>query len=203
MDKLGNMKESDKNIFYSNLDTKFLGRNLIYYDVVDSTQEKLWKMVKDVPEGTLVLAELQTKGKGTHGRNWCTDERNNIAFSFILKPNCDIQKLEGLTLEIAEIVLKVFEEIYEIRLQIKKPNDIVYKNKKIGGILTETKIIKNKVYYLNIGIGINTNKENFPEELIGIASSIRNEFNIKINNVKIITNFCNKFEKSFLKRMED
>ena len=203
MDKLGNMKESDKNIFYSNLDTKFLGRNLIYYDVVDSTQEKLWKMVKDVPEGTLVLAEIQTKGKGTHGRNWCTDERNNIAFSFILKPNCDIQKLEGLTLEIAEIVLKVFEEIYEIRLQIKKPNDIVYKNKKIGGILTETKIIKNKVYYLNIGIGINTNKENFPEELIGIASSIRNEFNIKINNVKIITNFCNKFEKSFLKRMED
>lgn len=203
MDKLGNMKESDKNIFYSNLDTKFLGRNLIYYDVVDSTQEKLWKMVKDVPEGTLVLAEIQTKGKGTHGRNWCTDERNNIAFSFILKPNCDIQKLEGLTLEIAEIVLKVFEEIYEIRLQIKKPNDIVYKNKKIGGILTETKIIKNKVCYLNIGIGINTNKENFPEELIGIASSIRNEFNIKINNVKIITNFCNKFEKSFLKRMED
>ena len=203
MDKLGNMKESDKNIFYSNLDTKFLGRNLIYYDVVDSTQEKLWKMVKDVPEGTLVLAEIQTKGKGTHGRNWCTDERNNIAFSFILKPNCDIQKLEGLTLEIAEIVLKVFEEIYEIRLQIKKPNDIVYKDKKIGGILTETKIIKNKVYYLNIGIGINTNKENFPEELIGIASSIRNEFNIKINNVKIITNFCNKFEKSFLKRMED
>lgn len=203
MDKLGNMKESDKNIFYSNLDTKFLGRNLIYYDVVDSTQEKLWKMVKDVPEGTLVLAEIQTKGKGTHGRNWCTDERNNIAFSFILKPNCDIQKLEGLTLEIAEIVLKVFEEIYEIRLQIKKPNDIVNKDKKIGGILTETKIIKNKVYYLNIGIGINTNKENFPEELIGIASSIRNEFNIKINNVKIITNFCNKFEKSFLKRMED
>lgn len=203
MDKLGNMKESDKNIFYSNLDTKFLGRNLIYYDVVDSTQEKLWKMVKDVPEGTLVLAEIQTKGKGTHGRNWCTDERNNIAFSFILKPNCDIQKLEGLTLEIAEIVLKVFEEIYEIRLQIKKPNDIVYKDKKIGGILTETKIIKNKVCYLNIGIGINTNKENFPEELIGIASSIRNEFNIKINNVKIITNFCNKFEKSFLKRMED
>ncbi len=203
MKELENIEYFDKNIFYSNLSTKFLGRNLIYYEIIDSTQEEIWKIAKNVPQGTLVLADLQTKGKGTHGKNWCTDEKNNIAFSFILKPNCDIKRLEGLTLEIAEIILKVFEEVYQIKLQIKKPNDIVYKDKKIGGILTETRVIKNKVNYLNIGIGINTNKENFPKELIDIASSIKKEFNIEIDNIKIITNFCNKFEKSFFKRMED
>lgn len=89
---------------------------------------------------------------GTHGRKWYTDESNNIAFSFLLALNCEIEKLEGLTLEIAKTMVEVFQTLYGISLMIKSPNDIVYQGKKIGGILTETKLQGKIVKYVVIGI---------------------------------------------------
>ncbi len=91
-------------------------------------------------------------GSGTHGRKWFTDEKNNIAFSFLVEANCKIEKLEGLTVEIAETMVEVFEKLYGISLGIKFPNDIVYQGKKLGGILTETKLQGEVVKYLVIGI---------------------------------------------------
>ena len=91
-------------------------------------------------------------GSGTHGRKWFTDEKNNIAFSFLVEANCEIEKLEGLTVEIAETMVEVFEKLYGISLGIKFPNDIVYQGKKLGGILTETKLQGEVVKYLVIGI---------------------------------------------------
>lgn len=86
-----------------NLKTNILGKNFIYYEQIDSTQEEIWRLIKDnnIKNGSLVMSELQTKGKGTHGRIWHTDEKNNIAFSFYLELNCNIEKIKGLTLEIA------------------------------------------------------------------------------------------------------
>lgn len=89
---------------------------------------------------------------GTHGRKWYTDEENNIAFSFLIEANCEIEKLEGITLEIAEIMLQIFQKLYHISLSIKSPNDLVYQGKKLGGILTETKLQGERVKYLVIGI---------------------------------------------------
>lgn len=132
---------------------------------------------------------------GTHGRKWYTTEKNNIAFSFVLMPNCNIKKLEGLTTKIAEILVGIFEDVYNIKLQIKNPNDIVYNGKKIGGILTEAKLSGEIVKYIVIGIGINTNQEKFNNEIINIASSINKEFNLKIDNQLIISEFCERFEK--------
>lgn len=89
---------------------------------------------------------------GTHGRKWYTDEGNNIAFSIVIEADCEIEKLEGLTLEIAEIMLEVFQKLYHISLSIKSPNDLVHQGKKLGGILTETKLQKGIVKYVVIGI---------------------------------------------------
>lgn len=91
-------------------------------------------------------------GSGTHGRKWFTDEKNNIAFSLLVEANCKIEKLEGLTVEIAETMVEVFEKLYGVSLGIKFPNDIVYQGKKLGGILTETKLQGELVKYLVIGI---------------------------------------------------
>ncbi len=91
-------------------------------------------------------------GSGTHGRKWYTDEKNNIAFSFVMEANCTVKKLEGITIEIAETVVEVFRRLYQIPLEIKFPNDIVYKGKKLGGILTETKLNGETVKYVVIGI---------------------------------------------------
>ena len=138
---------------------------------------------------------------GTHGRIWHTDERNNIAFSFYIKSNCDISRLDGMTTEVAETILEVLKKTYNINLKIKKPNDIIYYNKKIGGILCETKIVGEKVKAIVIGIGINTNKKDFPEDIKQIASSILNEFNIIIDNKKVIEEFCNIFENRIIRRI--
>ena len=89
---------------------------------------------------------------GTHGRKWYTEQDNNIAFSFFIETNCSVKKLEGLTLEIAETIVEVFQKLYNVTLNIKFPNDIVYKDKKLGGILTETKLQGENVKYMVVGI---------------------------------------------------
>lgn len=186
-----------------NLTTNFLGRNSIYYKEIDSTQSEIWRLIENkmAPTGTLLFADIQTKGKGTHGRTWHTDEENNIAFSFYVQMDCNVEKLEGITLEIANIIVDIFKTKYHINLEIKKPNDIVFKNKKVGGILTETKVISGNVKHLVVGIGINTEKENFVDDIKDIATSIKKEFNIEINVKEFIAEFCNRFEKEIVKRM--
>ena len=185
-----------------NLKTKFLGRNLIYYNKIDSTQSEIWWLIKkdEIINGTVVLADIQTDGKGTHGRTWYTEEENNIAFSLYITPNCNIKNLDGITLKIAQLITEIFKDQYNIDLQIKLPNDIVFNGKKIGGILTETQIISEVVKYLVIGIGINTNKQSFNDEIKDIATSIKKEFNINVDTQSFVTEFCNRFEKEIFKR---
>ena len=183
-----------------NLKTKYLGREIFKFKEIDSTQKEIWRRVENgtVRNGSLVIAESQTLGIGTHGRTWHTDS-NNITFSFSIFPNCNIKKLENLTHKIAEIFALIFNELYEILPEIKVPNDLIVNGKKVGGILTETKLQGENVKVLVIGIGINTNSEKFPEELETIATSIKNEFNIEIDNLQIITEFCNRFEENLIK----
>ena len=180
-----------------NLNTEFLGRNAIYFKSIDSTQNEIWRLYEDesVPNGTLIMADLQTHGKGTHGRKWYTDVANNIAFSFLIKLNCDVQKLDGLTTKIAEIIVQIMEQKYNIEIGIKKPNDLILNGKKLGGILTETKVIKGNAKCLVIGIGININQEDFPKEIIEIATSIKKETGKQISAKEFIAEFCNRFEK--------
>ena len=113
---------------------------------------------------------------------WRTDEKNNIAFSFFIEANCNLEKLQGITIEIAETILETFQSLYNINLEIKEPNDIMFRDKKIGGILTETKLKGENVKYIVIGIGFNTNKEHFSKDIKNIATSIKNEFKIEIDN---------------------
>ena len=187
------------------LNTKWLGKETIYYKEIDSTQKEVWRRIenKNIDNGTLILADIQNDGIGTHGRKWYTSQEENIAFSFVIYPNIQIQKIENLTVEIAETLLEVFQKIYSIQLAIKNPNDIIIKNKKVGGILAETKLRGEQIECLVIGIGINTNQQKFTKEIENIATSIKNEFHIKVDNLEVITEFCNLFEQNMIKRMEE
>ena len=184
-------------INFENLITKFIGRKIFYYETIDSTQKEAWRKIENnnIENGSLIIANIQTSGVGTHGRVWHTEKNNNIAFSTVLFPNCDISKLDNLTYDIAEILVKIFKKMYQIDIDIKLPNDLIINNKKIGGILTETKLQGNRVKDLVIGIGINTNQNEVSEEIKDISTSIKNEFNIDIDNYLIISEFCNMLEK--------
>lgn len=175
-----------------------------FYRKIDSTQLEIWRRIEanKIDNKTVVIADIQTNGKGTHGRKWHTDEVNNIAFSFFRQINCEIDKLDGLTTEMAQIILDIFKEIYQIELQIKLPNDIFYNDKKVGGILSETKVSGNIVKYIVVGIGINTCQTEFDTEIKNIATSIKNEFGIDVDRMKIIEEFCNRFEKRISERID-
>ncbi|MBP3597323.1 MAG: biotin--[acetyl-CoA-carboxylase] ligase [Clostridia bacterium] len=185
-----------------NLKTKFLGKNNFYYENIDSTQKEIWRRIdKNIENGTLIVADTQTAGIGTHGRKWYTDKSNNIAFSLYYETNCNIRKIEGITVEIAQVLNSILKKIYNIDLQIKEPNDLYFNNKKIGGILTENKLQGENSRFLVIGIGINTSQTVFNEELNNIATSIKKEFNIDVDVEKVITEFCNCFEEKIMKRI--
>lgn len=154
----------------------------IHYEKIDSTQKEVWRRLE---KAIIISADIQTDGIGTHGRTWYTTQKGNIAFSIGLELNKSINKLNNLTIEIAEIILEVFENLYQTKLQIKHPNDIMINNQKVGGILTETKLQGEIVKYLVIGIGINTNNEE-------ISTSIKKEFGIEIDNSKVIEEICQR-----------
>lgn len=184
------------------LTTNFLGRKVIYYEQIDSTQLELLRQIdNNIQNGTIIMADIQTNGIGTHGRKWHTNQENNIAFSFVVYANCKIEKLEGITKEIAKTLVEAVKNLYNIELNIKSPNDIIYNNRKIGGILTQDKIRGENVKYMVVGIGINTMQTEFPKEIEEIATSIRKEFNINVDRMKIITEFCNLFEKRLFIRL--
>ena len=185
------------------LKTSFLGRKYYYFNQIDSTQKEIWRRIgnNNIKNGTLIKAGIQNSGIGTHGRKWYTDFSNNIAFSFYISAGCEISKIEGITIKIAEVLKEVFYNLYNIKLEIKKPNDLYYNGKKIGGILTESKISGNIVKFLVVGIGINTSQTQFNSEIENIASSIKKEFGIEVDEELIITEFCNCFENVYLERI--
>ena len=163
-----------------------------HYKTIDSTQKEIWRRVKNqiIENKTIIIADIQTAGIGTHGRVWHTDEENNIAFSVyfdLSKINCKVDKLDGLTVKIAENIVNVFYEFYGITLDIKYPNDIYCNGKKLGGILTETKVQDGLVRCIVIGIGINTNQVEFTNDIKDIATSIRHEFGIKVQMKQLMS----------------
>lgn len=187
-----------------NLQTKKLGRSFKYYEKIDSTQSEIWRLIqsKNVKNGTLIMSNIQTNGQGTHGRIWHTDEENNIAFSIYVETRCKPIKLEGITLEIAITIKEIFNDFYKVKLQIKYPNDLLCNGKKIGGILTQSKIEEEITKFLVIGIGINTCKMNFSEDIKNIATSIKKETGINVDREKIISEFCNRFERNLDEKLK-
>lgn len=168
---------------------------ILRYEEIDSTQLEAKRLIKKkkIENGTVIIARKQTGGIGTHGRNWI--DTGGITFTSILTPNCSLESLANITIDIAKIIVDTFKNLYNINLEIKRPNDIMYNSKKIAGILTETKIYKEKVKYLFIGIGINSNIINFPKEIENIATSIKKEFNIEVDNEKVIEEILSKLIK--------
>ncbi len=158
------------------LTTKILGRGEIYYfSDIDSTNTTAKKQANlDCPEGSLVLSETQNSGRGRLSRGWFSPASKGIWLSVVLRPPfnpCDAPKC---TLLAAVAVTKAIRRIAQIECGIKWPNDILYNGKKIVGILTEMSAEMDAINYIVIGMGINVNinKEEFPPELLEIATSL-------------------------------
>lgn len=181
------------------------GKRIFHYKEIDSTQEEVKRRIEadDIENGDIIIADIQTKGIGTHGRRWYTDSKDNIAFSLYIDVGANVKYFDGITVKIAEILKDILKDIYDVELKIKKPNDLILNGKKIAGILTETKINADTVKYMILGIGMNTNKLDFNEEIITLASSLKKELGIDVDNYRIINEFLLRFENELNNRIGD
>ena len=178
-----------------NARTKYIGKNIIYFKEIDSTQKYSKEMVNNnLKNGTIVITDNQTKGIGTNGRNWYSNIGKNITMTITVYPNVDVNKLNNLTIDVARAMQKTIQDLYNINLNIKKPNDLIINNKKIAGFLVETGLIKQKVNYILIGVGFNVNEVDFCAEIKDIATSQKEEFKKDFSREDIIVNFIEDVE---------
>ncbi len=156
------------------LNVRCIGREIIFRDVVDSTNTLAKQVAADgAPEGIVIVAEQQNGGKGRLDRHFFSPAGKGIWFSVILRPPFLPQEAPKCTL-LAAVAVAMGMERFGLKAGIKWPNDILYENKKLVGILTEMSAEMDGINYVVIGTGINVNimAEDFPEELRATATSL-------------------------------
>lgn len=180
------------------IETIKIGKNIIHYDNIDSTNIKAKELAKNgADDGTIVISEEQSLGSGRLNRIW-KSPKGGIWFTIILKPNIPPIEAPKITQIAAAAVYKTLSD-FNINTTIKWPNDILLNNKKICGILTEMKCDMDRVHYLVVGIGMNINIDDtdFDDVLKSTATSLKIEYNKEFKRNKILSGFLNHFEKLY------
>ena len=161
-----------KETIEQNIHTKWAGKTVHFARETDSTNLWIKRLAKEgAPEGTLALAEFQSAGRGRLGRSWEVPEGTSVMMSILLRPEFEPQYAPMLTLVMGMAVAKAVGNL-GFDVSIKWPNDVVVSRKKICGILTEMGVREGKIDYAVIGVGINANIREFPEEMADKATSL-------------------------------
>ena len=152
--------------------TKWAGKTVHFARETDSTNLWIKRLAKEgASEGPLALAEFQSAGRGRLGRSWEVPEGTSVMMSILLRPKFEPQYAPTLTLVMGMAVAKAVKSL-GFDVSIKWPNDVVVSHKKICGILTEMGVRDGKIDYAVIGVGINVNIKEFPEEMADKATSL-------------------------------
>ena len=174
-----------------------VGREIFFYDTVGSTNAVASEIAAKTVEGAVVLADTQSKGKGRLGRVWVSPPGVNIYMSIILKP--DIRPMDATLITIMSSVAcaTALRKVTGLNVTIKWPNDLIIQKKKLCGILTELKTERNKIIFAVAGIGINVNADinEFPEDVKYIATSLKNETGIVYSRTEIVAETLNEIDR--------
>ena len=179
--------------------TKWAGKTVHFARETDSTNLWIKRLAKEgAPEGTLALAEFQSAGRGRLGRSWEVPEGTSVMMSILLRPKFEPQYAPTLTLVMGMAVAKAVKKL-GFDVSIKWPNDVVVSHKKICGILTEMGVRDGKIDYAVIGVGINVNIKEFPEEMADKATSLYLESGKEFDRSQIPGLVMEAFEKYYEK----
>ena len=188
------------------LNTQIMGKHVIHYDTVSSTQDIAAEMARrGANEGTLVVTETQEKGRGRKGRSWVSLPQGGIYLSIILRPNLMPFQVVQIPLIAGIAMIKAIRETVPLQPVIKWPNDIIIGKKKVGGILTEMSSEIDGVNYVVLGIGLNVNMPAslFEENISDIATSLIDECGKYTSRVKLVQSFLHEFELFYEKFLTD
>lgn len=180
------------------LGTAWVGTEIQYYDETDSTntRAKAWAEA-GAPHGALIVADMQSAGRGRRGRTWESPKGTNVYLSVVLRPKMQPMEAPMLTLVMAHSIAKALRDVAEINVKIKWPNDIVLHKKKVCGILTEMSAEIDYINYVVIGAGINVNGDTIPEELTRSATTLSIEEKRTFKRSELIAMILKQFEKDY------
>src|SRR6185295_1416817 len=160
------------------LNTRFIGRSLYHFYDLDSTNQFAGRLLahgRKVPEGTVIIAEAQTAGRGRMGRSWYSEREAGIYFSMVLFPKAPPSLAPLFTLATAVAMHNAVERYSGLDVDVKWPNDLLIGRKKFCGILSEIQAEVDLVKTMTVGVGLNANHESLPEDIADRATSLRME----------------------------
>jgi BirA family transcriptional regulator, biotin operon repressor / biotin---[acetyl-CoA-carboxylase] ligase len=187
---------------YHNLHTKYIGQHIFYFPLVTSTnsmaKESLKSMNVPLSEGTVMIADMQTAGRGRLGRIWYSPH-GGIWLTIVLFPNLEPAYISKITLMTAVVLVRSIKSLYDIPVHIKWPNDLLIEKKKLCGILTEMAAESDRINYVLVGIGVNANirRENFPEDIREQSTSLQEISGELISRIRLVQIMLENFEKYY------
>ena len=189
--------QEDQQWIQSQMQAENIGQEIITYDSVDSTNDIAKRLVgKSDKEGTVILANSQTQGKGRRGRTWHSEENVGVYLSTLLKTSLPPEQISQITLVAGVALVQAINEFSRVRAYLKWPNDILLNGKKVAGILTE--YCQKKVHSeVILGIGINVNHARFPVPLQHIATSMAMENGEIFERLPLITFLLNHLDQEY------
>lgn len=182
------------------LETHVMGKHILHRDEITSTQDVAEDLARDgADEGTVVITEMQTKGRGRKGRSWVSPSEGGVYLSIILRPKLMPSQIVQIPLIAGIAVSKAITRVTSLKPRIKWPNDIIISGRKVGGILTEMSCEIDRVNYVILGIGINVNTPRplLTEATGGIATSLADECGDIVPRVRLVQHFLSEFESIY------
>lgn len=187
----------------SRMDTKWAGHPVACYDVLGSTnlQAKL-DAENGAGQGALVVADMQTAGRGRRGKSWSSPPGTNLYFTLILRPKLPPDKASMMTPVMGLAVAEGIRRTCGLEALIKWPNDVVVNGRKVCGMLAEMSIERDFIHYVVIGVGINVGLQEFPEEIANMAASLQEECGREVPRAELLANVMRVFEEYYENFME-
>lgn len=182
----------------SRMDTKWAGHPVACYNVLGSTnlQAKL-DAENGAGQGALVVADMQTAGRGRRGRSWSSPPGTNIYFTLIMKPGLPPDKASMLTPVMGLAVAEGIRRTCALEALIKWPNDVVINGRKVCGMLAEMSVEQDFIHYVVIGVGINVGLQEFPEEIASTATCLQRECGRKVPRAELLSSVMKEFEEYY------
>jgi BirA family biotin operon repressor/biotin-[acetyl-CoA-carboxylase] ligase len=166
-----------------------------HFETLDSTNDLAKELAaQGAPEGTVVVAEAQTGGRGRLGREWNSPPGVGLYVSLVLRPMLPPMELPQITLTTAVAVVRAVRRVAGVAPGIKWPNDLLFNGKKLGGILTEMETESDRIRHVVVGLGLNVNNPGFPPELAATATSLTLAAGRVFSRVHLLQAWLEEFE---------
>jgi BirA family biotin operon repressor/biotin-[acetyl-CoA-carboxylase] ligase len=174
------------------------GKHIYHFFKTDSTNRVAFELGHaGEPEGTVVLAEEQSAGRGRAGRTWHSERAAGIYVTLLLRPKLAPVQAPLLTMMAGLSAHAAVEAVTGLAVDLKWPNDLIIRGKKAGGILTEMHAEPGMVRFVVVGIGLNVNQERFPGELASLATSLRQEAGKTQSRMELLVRLLREFESDY------